>query len=216
VASSLTITCSPASGSTFGINPTTSKTTTVSCTAADPAGNTAAGSFTATVQDTTPPVLSLPGNLTVNATGPSGATITYTATATDIVDVTDPVTCMPASGSLFAIGTTTVTCSATDAHGNTAAPKTFTVTVENASQQVADLLAKVRALVIDPATRNNLISLLQNTQASLSKGDTAGACDKLTSFISQVQSQSGKKIAKADADALIVDAQRVKTVLGCV
>jgi hypothetical protein len=40
--------------------------------------------------------------------------VTYTAAATDIVDGTDPVTCTPASGSTFAIGTTAVNCTATD------------------------------------------------------------------------------------------------------
>ncbi|WP_393063141.1 HYR domain-containing protein [Streptomyces sp. LN549] len=48
-----------------------------------------------------------------------GARITYTATATDAQDGELPVTCTPASGSLFPVGTTTVTCSATDTAGNT-------------------------------------------------------------------------------------------------
>lgn len=48
-----------------------------------------------------------------------GARVRYTATATDAQDGTLPVTCTPASGSLFPVGTTTVTCSATDAAGNT-------------------------------------------------------------------------------------------------
>jgi len=46
--------------------------------------------------------------------------VTYSATATDIVDVSVPVTCSSPSGFGFALGTTTVTCSSTDAHGNTA------------------------------------------------------------------------------------------------
>src|SRR3954468_11020726 len=32
---------------------------------------------------TTPPTISVPGHITVNATGPSGATVPYTVTATD-------------------------------------------------------------------------------------------------------------------------------------
>lgn len=48
-----------------------------------------------------------------------GGRIRYTATATDAHDGPVPVTCTPASGSFFPIGTTTVTCSATDAAGNT-------------------------------------------------------------------------------------------------
>ncbi|WP_371930632.1 HYR domain-containing protein [Streptomyces poriferorum] len=48
-----------------------------------------------------------------------GARIRYRVTATDAQDGTLPATCTPASGSFFPIGTTTVTCSATDAAGNT-------------------------------------------------------------------------------------------------
>ena len=71
--------CSPPSGSTFAIG-----TTTVSCTATDAAGNTGTASFTVTVRDILPPVLSLPAPITVDATGDTGgAAVSYTATATD-------------------------------------------------------------------------------------------------------------------------------------
>src|SRR5262249_46748925 len=46
----------------------------------------------------------------------------------DLVVGTDPVTCAPASGSLFPVGPSTVHCTSTDAHGNTAMA-TFTITV---------------------------------------------------------------------------------------
>jgi hypothetical protein len=70
--------------------------------------------------DTTPPVLSLPDDMSVEATAASGATVAFVASATDAVDGPVPVTCEPASGRTFPLGTTTVTCSATDAAGNTA------------------------------------------------------------------------------------------------
>ena len=54
--------------------------------------------------------------------------MTYTTPpATDAVGVTS-VVCAPPSGSTFALGSTTVTCTARDAAGNASA-KTFTVTV---------------------------------------------------------------------------------------
>jgi hypothetical protein len=80
--------------------------------------------------DTTPPVLSLPANITAEATGPSGAAVTYTATATDLVDGPVTPSCAPASGSTFALGATTVTCSAVDDAGNTASGS-FTITVQD-------------------------------------------------------------------------------------
>src|SRR5262245_12688313 len=61
--------------------------------------------------DAAPPVLSLPGPITAEATGPGGAVVTYTATATDANPTNPVVTCVPASGSTFAIGLTTVSCS---------------------------------------------------------------------------------------------------------
>jgi HYR domain len=117
--------CSPASGTTVALG-----TTTVTCSATDKAGNTASGSFTVTVVDTTPPVLTLPAPITAEATGPGGAMVSYTASATDLVDGAMAVSCSPASGLPFALGSTTVTCAATDAHGNTASGS-FTVTVQD-------------------------------------------------------------------------------------
>jgi hypothetical protein len=76
-----------------------------------------------TVSDTTPPVLSgMPGNQTVEAIGPSGATATWASpTASDVVDGAVTPNWAPASGSTFAIGVTPVTCTASDAAGNSAA-----------------------------------------------------------------------------------------------
>jgi HYR domain-containing protein len=79
--------------------------------------------------DFTPPSLSLPAPVTLPATGPSGAVATWSASATDLVDGSVPVTCVPASGSTFPVGATTVFCSASDAHLNTAIGG-FTVTVQ--------------------------------------------------------------------------------------
>jgi hypothetical protein len=109
------ITCSPAAGSTFPLG-----ATNVTCSNG--------ASFTVTIVDTTPPDLTLPADMTVEATGPTGAAVTFTPTANDIVDGAVTVNCTPASGSTFALGTTPVFCSATDAHINTS-NGSFTVTV---------------------------------------------------------------------------------------
>jgi hypothetical protein len=115
----LPVNCTPASGSSFAIG-----TTSVTCTATDSHGNPASASFnvTVTLVDRTAPALTgVPGDRHVEANGPSGSVVNYaTPTATDALDgPIAGVTCSPASGSLFPLGTTTVTCSATDAHGNT-------------------------------------------------------------------------------------------------
>jgi hypothetical protein len=89
-----------------------------------------AGTITArfALADTTPPVITVPADITVNATGPNGAVVTYTASASDLVDGPVTVTCTPASGSTFPFGTTTVSCSAKDKAGNSALGS-FKVTV---------------------------------------------------------------------------------------
>jgi hypothetical protein len=84
-----------------------------------------------TVEDTRGPVLTLPGDLTVEATSTAGAVATFSASAVDAVDGSVGVVCTPASGSTFPIGTTTVTCTATDAAGNIGSG-IFTVTVNPA------------------------------------------------------------------------------------
>ena len=81
-----------------------------------------------TVADTTPPVLSLPGSLTAPRTSAGGAEVSFTATAVDGCAGPVAVSCVPASGSTFALGLTTVTCTASDGHGNSAAGS-FAVTV---------------------------------------------------------------------------------------
>src|SRR5574341_790743 len=70
------VTCNPASGLTFPLD----STTTVSCSATDASGNTANGSFTITVQDTTRPTLTLPADITVNTSNASGEIVNFTAT----------------------------------------------------------------------------------------------------------------------------------------
>jgi len=105
--------------------------TTVTCTAADAHHHVASKQFVVTVKDTTPPALhGLPAEMRVTAApGATGAVVRYTLpTATDVVDGGRPVACAPASGALFAVGATVVTCRAGDKAGNTAAGR-FTVTV---------------------------------------------------------------------------------------
>jgi hypothetical protein len=114
---------SPPSGWTFPLG-----TTAVTATRTDAHGNTGSASFTVTVRDTTPPVVSVPASLTLAATSPAGAVATFSVSAADIVDGLTDATAAPPSGSTFPKGTTTVTATRTDAHGNPGSA-TFTVTV---------------------------------------------------------------------------------------
>jgi hypothetical protein len=138
----LSSSCSPVSGSTFALG-----TTTVNCTATDHHSNTANNSFTVTVQDTTAPTVgNPPADITREASGPGGVSVTFTKPgATDTVDGNNvPVTCTPASGATFALGTTTVDCTATDTHNNSAT-KSFHVTVQDTSAPVFGAAPDVNA-----------------------------------------------------------------------
>jgi streptogramin lyase len=162
------------------------------------------------VVDLTPPVLTLPDTIVANATGPDGATLSYTATATDTLDPSPVVACVPASGSTFAIGTTTVNCTATDASGNVASGS-FLVHVEGAAEQLADLSDSVAG--VGPGT--SLIDKVTETQADLGTNDLTGTCEALDAFVHEVKAQSGKHIPRATAASLTSDATRIETVLGC-
>jgi hypothetical protein len=128
VSGSVAVDCTPASGSTFPLG----VATIVNCGATDAAGNTGSGSFSVTVRDTTGPTIAPHADVTASATGNSSAVVTYTLpTATDLVDGLVPVSCTPASGSTFNVGTTTVTCNAQDGRTppNVAQSTTFKVIV---------------------------------------------------------------------------------------
>ena len=120
------VTCTPASGSTFPKG-----TTTVNCTATDGAGNTAMCSFTVTVNDTTPPIIMCPANVTKpNDPNQCGAAVTYPNPTMSDNCPGATFNCTPASGSFFSVGSTTVTCTAKDAANNMSSCM-FTVTVND-------------------------------------------------------------------------------------
>ena len=109
-------------------------TTTVTYSATDAAGNTATATQLVTVVDTTPPVLAAQLEVAVMATSPDGAEVYLNApAATDLVSGSVSVVGTPESGSVFPVGTTAVTWTATDAAGNSSS-STQLVTVRRDSQ----------------------------------------------------------------------------------
>jgi hypothetical protein len=116
--------CSPASGSSFSKG-----TTTVNCST--PGDNC---SFTVTVNDTQPPTLTpCPPDMNVTTLAACQA-VTYTPpTATDNCGAAT-VSCAPPSGFCFPLGTTTVTCTASDDSPDSPdAMCSFTVSVASCS-----------------------------------------------------------------------------------
>jgi hypothetical protein len=126
-------TCEPAAGAVVPLG-----TTTVSCMATDSAGASGGGSFDVTVVDTIAPVLhDVPDDIEVNAADASGVTVHYgDPTAADVVDPAPDVSCAPVSGSTFPVGSTAVTCTATDQSGNHSSAS-FDVRVTPSSTETA-------------------------------------------------------------------------------
>ena len=98
--------------------------------------------------DLVAPTLTLPGaptpGVTAEATSSAGAVVTYTVTANDDADGTVAVACSRASGSTFPIGTTPVTCTATDSSGNLATG-TFNVVVADTTAPTVTVPANIVA-----------------------------------------------------------------------
>ena len=106
-------------------------TTTVTFTATDDSGNSASAMMQVTVVDTTPPVITVPPDVTVEQTSAAGTPVDpadVNATVTDICDASPDLT--DDAPAVFPLGTTTVTFTAIDYTGNVAFA-TMEVTVED-------------------------------------------------------------------------------------
>lgn len=81
--------------------------------------------------------------------------------------------------------------------------------------QLDDLIGLIRSFNLPAGTANSLIRKLQNASDAINASDTATACTLLTSFISECQAQSGKKLTPQQTTQLINSANQIKTSIGC-
>jgi hypothetical protein len=225
--------CLPASGSAFPLG-----TTTVTCSASDANGNVGTAPFTVTVQDTKPPVVTVPGNLTLPAASSAGAVATFSASAADTVSGSRPVSCVPASGSTFSVGTTLVTCAAVDGAGNRG-EAIFTVTVQPfsgpapappaatpppptapalslrpTSPAKPDVTPKARAL----AKKIKASRVKARHKAALTKALARPSCSSLATFIARVgtvRRTRGSGLTAATAGSWVAAARSMRRSLKC-
>jgi uncharacterized repeat protein (TIGR01451 family) len=193
--------------------------TIITYSATDASGNTSTATQKVTVVDNTPPVISCPASITLDPTCPSGAIATYTApVGTDNCgSATTARTTGLASGSVFPIGTTTVTFTVTDAAGN-AASCGFQVRVKTAAQTIQDMMTSVQALQPPLAGTQiqGLNSKLQAAFDAVNQGKTTVACNKLADFISQVTAFiNNGTLTSAQGTPLITSANHVRNTIGC-
>lgn len=152
--------------------------------------------------------LTVPGTVDVDATTPAGAAVQYSVTATSSLGLTTQVVCSPPSGSTFAAGTTTVSCTATDTAGHSAGAS-FTVTVKGLTAQFEETITAAAV------GGNSFTSQLSSAQSTLAAGNTRGGCGSLQGFANHTRAQSGKQLSVGVADQLIADAARLSAVAGC-
>ena len=119
---------------------------TIIASAIDAAGNSSSETFAISVVDMTAPTLTSVADQTLEASSASGAVASFMATATDLVDGTDPVVFKEGntivhSGDVFGLGVHTISASAIDAAGNVAS--------ENFVFKVVDTTAPILTLVAD-------------------------------------------------------------------
>jgi hypothetical protein len=170
------------------------------------------GSTAFSVVDVVAPVIEGLVNIVVEANGPSGSVVTFSPTATDDVDGSVAVSCLPPSGSTFPLGTTTVVCSASDAAGHKTTGS-FTVTVRDTIAPSAPVLSVTPAVLWPPS--HNMMRVAVTAQSTdsastvacaiadagssepdngLGDGDTAGdigALNGLTTMLRAERSGSG-------------------------
>ena len=191
----------------------------MTCTAtdADDRNSPVTATFTVTVRDTDLALHNMPANVTTNAIGPTGAVATYTPpSAVDEGSETPTVGCLPASGSLFAVGTTTVTCTATDADDlNSPVTATFTVTVKGGLAQLQDLVTTVGALPSSSA-KSVLNVQLGDAVAAEQANKTSRVCMDLLGVVRTAQQeQSYGQLTAVQAQQIIAAANQIGTVVGC-
>ena len=205
----VTSTSSPAAGSAFNVG-----TTSVTSTAASPTFPLAHPmcTFSVTIKDIETPSIACPAPMVVPASSPQGAVVSFAPVAKDNCSAT--VASIPASGTTFAIGTTTVNSTAQDPSGNQSSCS-FTVHVKGAVEQTNDLLAAVNSLNLSNGVKNGLIVKLNVVLAKLADNNSTAACGNLADFINMVIAKRGKEIATVDADALIAQATQIRAVIGC-
>jgi hypothetical protein len=187
--------------------------TTITWTATDAAGNTASASQTVTVVDIEAPVWdpTVSSVRQANATSPTGALVTLdNLVVKDNVAVTS-VSCDPASGSFFPIGTTEAICTASDAAGNSSA-KSFLVIVINAHDQIGALIERVEALNLPDGTTEPIVNQLLTAYDATADG--SAACKKVYDFMSMVQKKNSN-IPSGDVTYMLAEGSRILSVMGC-
>ena len=100
------------------------------------------GGSTSEPADTVPPQVLVPDDIVIETDNENGATANFNPQAIDNIDELITPSCNHLSGSVFPIGTTEVTCTATDSAGNTSS-NSFNVIIEFSGILIPDWVKDV-------------------------------------------------------------------------
>ena len=147
--------------------------------------------------DTAPPVLNLPGIITVEATSPAGAIVTFTVTGNDAVDGPTSVTCDHISGATYPLGTTVVSCSSTDSHSNTGTGM-FAIKVQDTTAPLVSVTGvsdganyTLGAVPVAGCSTTDAVSGVANLATVQITGGTVNGTGKLTATCSGGSDKAG-------------------------
>jgi hypothetical protein len=158
--------------------------------------------------DTTAPSLVVPSVVVADATGPAGVALSLPVSAVDLIDGAITPSCTPPTGATFAIGTTQVTCTATD-HGGNVATASFDVVVHGAAAQLEDAGSYATSIGAGP-----IASKIGVAGDSLARGNTTAARNQIDAALKQVAAQAGKSLTAAQAAELTAELTRIRAVIG--
>jgi hypothetical protein len=185
--------------------------TKITWKATDASGNSSSADQSITVRDVEAPTIVVPDNFIVNATTLTGGVVNYNIASHDNVGVVS-IDCSKISGTSFPMGDTHVTCTASDAAGNSVSGS-FVVSVLNAPLQMQNLVEYIRGLGAPEGTTDPLVNQVLAAESS-SQTDNHVACVKMNDFISMVSKKS-RDLPYGSTGFMTSEASRIIGVLGC-
>jgi len=138
--------------------------------------------------DTTPPKILKPTDITVDSENGNGARVSYDVLAIDETDQIVRASCSPSSGSVFGIGETRVICNARDSAGNRAAPVSFYVTVNPPDVAIPDWIKNVASFwcedkIDDASFIEGIQYLIDNNIIIVSASSGSGSTQEIPNWV---------------------------------
>jgi hypothetical protein len=196
---SLSTSCAPISGSSFALGDTT-----VACSTRDGAGLEDSCGVKMSVVDTTDPEITCPEPQTVECTGNGQAVVAFQAAASDTCWGGLSTSCAPISGSSFALGDTTVTCSAEDGSGRDTTCAARMSVVDTTPPEISSVAVSKRVLW----PPNNGLHDVDVVTVAADVCDGTLTCEVVS--VASDEPDSGLSNGDPPGDAAIVDSDTVR------